>query len=500
MDGSTTSFDLPPNIPAPATGTIATTPHPPRTATPKEFPEIEPNQDFGAATLVTTPAIIKGAIESDKDVDLFRFAATAGEALTLEVNAARTGSLLDSRLEILTEAGSPVEQVVLQATRDSWFTFRGKDSTTSDDFRLHNWAEMELNEYLYANGEVVKLWLYPRGPDSGFKVYPGSGSRQTRFGTPALVHALGAPAFVVTPLPPKSDPAPNGLPVFRLNYENDDDSTRRSGADSLLLFTAPQDGNYLVRLTDVRRMGGLKDFGYTLHIRPQNPRFTATSDTSLKVSPGSGRELPFSIDRFEGFDGPVRIELSNLPKGFTSNSPLEIEAGQISAIGAIYASKDAAAPMASEVAGIKITATAMIGGQEIKLELPGLKSLELTSSPKVTIEIIPGDDRSFVRETPGQPTEFVIHPGQTISAKVRAVRHDFKERIELGGDDSGRNLPHGVYVDNIGLNGLLIVEDRTEREFFLTASKVTQRGTRLFHLRTTADGTQTSTPVLLRVE
>ena len=98
-----------------------------------------------------------------------------GEALTLEVNAARSKSKLDSRLEILHAAGQPVEQVVLQATRDSWFTFRGKDSDTSDDFRLHNWAEMELNEYLYANGEVVKLWLYPRGPDSGFKVYPGSG-------------------------------------------------------------------------------------------------------------------------------------------------------------------------------------------------------------------------------------------------------------------------------------------------------------------------------------
>ena len=35
------------------------------------------------------------------------------------------------------------------------------------DFRLFNWEEMHLNEYLYANGEVVKLWLYPRGPDSG---------------------------------------------------------------------------------------------------------------------------------------------------------------------------------------------------------------------------------------------------------------------------------------------------------------------------------------------
>ena len=502
MDGGTSAFDLPNAKPESAAGVVA---FPPATSErpgeAKEFNETEPNQDLAAATPVTTPATIKGAVEAAGDVDLFRFAAGAGEVLTLEVNAARSGSKLDSRLEILTAEGRPVEQVVLQATRDSWFTFRGKDSDTSDDFRLHNWAEMELNEYLYANGEVVKLWLYPRGPDSGFKVYPGSGLRQTRFGTPALVHALGAPAFVVTPLPAGSDPAPNGLPVFRLNYENDDDSGRRTGADSLLLFTAPKDGDYLVRLTDVRRMGGPKDFTYTLHIRPQDPRFTVQHGDSLKVSPGSGRELSFKLDRFEGFEGPVRIEITNLPAGFTATTPLEIEAAQISAMGAIHARNDATTPSAQAVAAIKITAMAMIGDREVLQELPGLKSLELAATPKVTIEIIPGTDKSFVREIPGQPMEFVIHPGQTISAKVRAVRHDFKERIELGTDDCGRNLPHGVYVDNIGLNGLLIVEDRTEREFFLTAAKTARPGTRrLFHLRTTADGSQASAPVLLRVE
>ena len=130
---------------------------------------------------VTLPALISGSVSSPGDADVFRFHAREGEALTFEVNAARSKSKVDSRLEILSAAGEPIEQVVLQATRDSWFTFRGKDSDISDDFRVHNWAEMELNEYLYADGEVVRLWLYPRGPDSGFKVYPGSGKRHTFF-------------------------------------------------------------------------------------------------------------------------------------------------------------------------------------------------------------------------------------------------------------------------------------------------------------------------------
>ena len=72
------------------------------------------------------------------------------------------------KLEVLDAAGKPIPRVVLQAVRSSYFTFRGHDSTDVNDFRLHGAQDMELNEYVYANGEVMKLWLLPRGPDSGF--------------------------------------------------------------------------------------------------------------------------------------------------------------------------------------------------------------------------------------------------------------------------------------------------------------------------------------------
>ena len=98
-------------------------------------------------------------------------------------NAARSGSKLDSFLEVLDDQGRRVPRVLLQAVRDSYFTFRGKNGTETGDFRLFNWEEMGINDYLYANGEVVRLWLYPRGPDSGFFVYPGQGNRWGYFDT-----------------------------------------------------------------------------------------------------------------------------------------------------------------------------------------------------------------------------------------------------------------------------------------------------------------------------
>ena len=81
--------------------------------------------------------------------------------------------------------------------------FRGKNSAQSNDFRVFAWEEMHLNDFLYANGEVTRLWMYPRGPDSGFNVYPGRGDRFTYFGTSHVTHALGEPAFVVRELVPR---------------------------------------------------------------------------------------------------------------------------------------------------------------------------------------------------------------------------------------------------------------------------------------------------------
>ena len=515
MDGSVEALGLKGDV-ATGLGGMGTTKHSPSKASPTgrisvsssaqslrspvHQAELEPNDGIRRAQPVAIPSETYGRMGRPGDVDHFAFQARAGEALTLEVQAARDGSAMDSRLEVLTTSGQPVEQAVLQAVRDSWFTFRGKDSDTVDDFRLQNWAEMELDEYLYANGEVVRLWLYPRGPDSGFKVYPGEGRRQSLFGTTPLSHALNEPAYLVKAYPAGSRPIPNGLPVFRLNYQNDDDPSRLSGRDSMLLFTAPTTGRYLVRVTDTRGFGGSTNYAYRLSVRPQQPEFTVRVDgMNPKVSPGSGREIRFVATRREGFEGPIRIHLEGLPAGFTASTPVEIEAGQIRAVAVLYAAVGAADSLEASDRAVRVSATAQIQGREVRRELGDLGNVQLDAAPKLTVEILPGPDRSVVRQEAGRPMELLIRPGQTITARVRADRRDFKSRIELGGEDSGRNLPHGVYVDNIGLNGLLIVEDQTEREFFITAARKARPGTRLFHLRANGDGGQCSQPVLLRI-
>ena len=184
----------------------------------------------------------------------------------IETTAAQRGSPIDTRLEILHPDGTPVERLQLRAVRDSSVTFRGIDSDTTD-CRLVNWEEMDLNQYLYLQGEVVRLLRAPQGPDSGFLFYSAHGKRRCYFDTSAAAHAVDEPCYIVEPRPPGAKLGDNGLPVFPLIYANDDDADRKLGTDSRLEFTAPSDGPYLLRVTDTRGFGG-PEFVYRLLIRP----------------------------------------------------------------------------------------------------------------------------------------------------------------------------------------------------------------------------------------
>ena len=110
--------------------------------------------------------------------------------------------------------------------------------------RLANWEEMLLNEYVYLSGDVIKLFQQRRGPDADAQFYPENGNRFAFFETTSRAHTLGEPAYLVVPYAVGTELPNNGLPVFTLYYENDDDSQRKLGKDSRLTFVAPADGTY----------------------------------------------------------------------------------------------------------------------------------------------------------------------------------------------------------------------------------------------------------------
>ncbi|MFO0425193.1 MAG: c-type cytochrome domain-containing protein [Planctomyces sp.] len=476
-----------------------------------EMTETEPNDRLEIAQVVSFPSVVSGVIHSAGtqpvtstakdsasavDVDYFKVAASAGQQMVLEIHAARDKSPLDSKIEVLTADGKPVLHRKLQAIRDSYFTFRGKDSVTVDDFRMFNWQEMDLNQYLYADGEVMRLWLYPRGPDSGFKVYPGFGQRYTYFGTTATAHPLQGPAFIVVPYEPEERIVENGLPVFPVYYENDDDPLRENGTDSRMIFQAPADGDYVVRVTDARGFSG-SDFRYKLTLRTPRPDFQVVMDTQkVSVFQGTGKELTLTATRIDGYEGPIEIVAENLPEGISASLPTGIQAEQKQCFISLNAAPNAGQPSADMVKQIRFLAKAVIAGREVVHEIGGLTELTVSEKPKVQLTIHTPEQAAAGDWSPA--AELTVYAGEISRAVVRSQRNDFTGHIEVGKEMAGRNMPHGAFVDNIGLNGLMILEGQNEREFFIRVASWVPEQSRTFFLKSNVDGI-TSHPVVLNV-
>lgn len=452
--------------------------------------EREPNDSPSQAGTLAVPGSVHGRIQRAGEADVFRFEARADRPLILDTDAARRGSPVDTRLEVLHPDGRPVTRVLLQAVRNSAITFRGIDSATTD-CRVENWEEMELNEHLYLQGEVVRLFRAPQGPDSGFLFYAGAGGkRRTYFDTSATAHAVDEPCYTVEPHPPGTPLAPNGLPVFALPCANDDDGERQLGRDSRLHFTAPTNGSYLARVTDTRGHGA-DTFAYQLQVREARPDFRVTlNGASPKVAPGSGQSFTVTAERLDGFEGPIRLDIAGVPEGFQVSTPLVIEAGHSEAKGSLHASTNATkwGPLKA-----KVTATATIDGRPVTREVNALGPVDLASPPKLQVSLTP--DLPTNQAAPSGPLTLTVTPGSRAPAWLRVQRQGHADLVTFFVE----GLPHGVIVDDIGLNGVLIPKGESERRIFLNCAKWVEEQERWCYAIEQQAGRQTSVPVLLQV-
>jgi WD40 repeat protein len=465
-----------------------------------EIAEVEPNDAAPQATAINLPAVVAGKLLAGSgqtsDADIFRYQAKAGETWILETSAARSGSRADTKLEVLSTDGKPVLRMMLEATRDSAVTFRGADSNATG-FRLMNSEEMELNQYLYVGGEVCRLFRFPQGPDSDFVFYDASGRRRGYFDTTPTTHYLDEPCYIVRPVPPGEKTLASGLPVFPLYFVNDDDGLRRLGADSRLTFVAPADGEYLVRVTDSRGLSSDKSH-YKLTLRkPRHDFKVSLAEVNASVHAGSGRRFTVRVDRVDGFDDEVRIDVAGLPPGFSTSGPLVVEAGHDACRGTLYAAAGAPAPTKENATASTLTATATIDGKPVTKAAGGFGELKLAPKPKliVRLELDPANKSAAPPSQSALP-ELTIAPGTMVSAKLRVERNGFDGEIKFDVD----NLPHGVIVDDIGLNGILILPGQTERQIFLTARPWVPENTRPFHALALVEGNQASPPMMLRVK
>ena len=299
--------------------------------------------------------------------------------------------------------------------------------------------------------ELDQLTYMSDQPDEDVFLRSADGLRWALLGTSPDVHAINTPVYRVEIEPPGAEFPPNGLPVFHLTWRNDDGGPG-FGSDSRLNFVAPQDGDYIGHLKDVRGLEG-DDFSYRLSIHDAHADFELRANPENANIPKGGTALvTVEANRVQGYDGPIEITVNGLPAGVTA-SPATIPAGQDSTV--ILLTADPVASADAAPAAFTIVGHARINGHDVA-------RIASEAAPLKLVAVIPAPDAIV---TAG-PSRITLLPGQEVKVTLNVERRNgFRGRVPC----TVRNLPPGVRVVNIGLNGVLVTEAQTTRTFTLRA-------------------------------
>ncbi|MDX2032508.1 MAG: PPC domain-containing protein [Blastocatellia bacterium] len=403
---------------------------------------------------VSVPVTINGRISAASTgaadaEDHYRFAARKGQTLLLEVGAQRFGSPLDAVIEIYNSRGQLVPRAILRCLLETSQTLNDRDSS-SRGIRILSWNGIQPDDYLLIGNELLQVDVLPKGPDEDTFFKSFNGQRIGFLDTTPEAHAVNTPIYKVSIHPPDAQLPSNGLPQVTLHYRNDDGGPMY-GKDSGLMFTAPEDGEYTVRLRDVRGWHG-EAFAYRLTIREPRPDFSLTVDPeNPNVPPGGAIPIHVTAFRAEGFTGEIEIALRDLPAGFTATSGV-IREGVNTATLLLRAAADVS-PQASFP--LKVEGVATIQGRRVA-RAPVVQERLAVVSVSASPELLVWTEQPQVR----------LEPGGTAWVSIRVKREkEFKGRIPF----DIRNLPHGVIVRDVGLSGVLITEDETTQRFELSA-------------------------------
>ncbi|MEO8024855.1 MAG: hypothetical protein ABI823_00195 [Bryobacteraceae bacterium] len=445
-------------------------------------PEVESTSSaVGNPQRVTLPVTINGKITAGEHH--FRFAAKKGEHIFLETTARRLGSDLDSYVEVLDSAGKPIERAIARSVVESSIALRDHDSQKRG-LRISTWSGFAVGDYLMVGNEIVQIAALPRTPDDDMVCESFGGQRFAYFGTSGEAHALDQAIYKVQIYSPGTKLSPNGLPLVHLTYRNDDGGPM-FGKDSYLEFVAPADGEYIARIGDATGEHG-DAYAYRFSIR--QPR----ADFRLAVSPRNpavpaGGSIPVTVTAFrmDGFDGPIEVSALNLPASVHVTKGV-IAPGQATTTLLLSADRDAKLADA-----VRFEVLAKAGNIEHAAN-PDDRMQLLALMPKADLAV-----ETLTREV-------TLTPGGTGEIQVKIARQNgFGGRVPL----EVRNLPERVRVLNVGLNGVLLNEDESERTFTLEALPNAAESEQLVWISgavETRSGLQTSyaapQPVLVRVK
>jgi len=176
-----------------------------------------------------------------------------------------------------------------------------------------------------------------------------------------------------------------------------------------------------------------------------------------------------------------------------------IQEGHVLASGSIFAAADA--PKMADWSKVTVSASAMIDGKPVTRSVNSLGMIKLGPAPKLSPFSRPIGGRPKPRAGM-EPEVITVSPGKITKAWIHVQRQGDEGIINF----DVHSLPHGVIINDIGLDGVQVRAKETEREIEFVCAKWVPEQERLAHAcvssaRTEADsgGLVTSFPVRIKI-
>ncbi len=416
-----------------------------------------------------------GLFGSSLAVHSFRFEAKSGDRRIIETFARRLGYDTDTIIGVTDSQGKPVVLARFRKVADTLVDFRDHTSRQKT-IRLTRWPEFRMNDYVLIGREIARIFNLPKNPDDDCQFY-GDEARWGYFGTTPEQVPQGRTVTRLELLPP-GDSVSVDPSILHEALAVNDDGGMKAGNDSYLDFVAPADGIYTVTVRETGNRFG-PTFGYALVVRKPQPDFELQfSPMDWNVPSGGNRVVTATIRRFDGFEGPVDVVLEGLPKSLKATKG-RIERGQLACDMLIEHVESATGELPPE-ATWKLVETADIGGQTKTRTIDGSRAF-WAITPKSNLKLT------------ASTAKLQLTPGQIVEMRLKVDRSEpFKGRVPV----DVRNLPYGVRVLDIGLNGVLITEKETERTIRIFAEEWVEPQSRPFFAvgRAESAGTADSAP------
>lgn len=331
-----------------------------------DLPEVLANASSeGKGQKVTPPVVINGCIRSPGERESFRFKGTAGQAISIEVRARRLGSPLDSYVVLLARHGKKIaENDDVKDAAEGLLTHEADSRllcTLPEDgiytVRIFDTQGKGGEDYAY------RLRVSAPIPDFDLRVTPAALSLPKGGTVTLTVHAIRRDGFngeIRLSLDERLTPClsldgaviPEGADVARVTVT----ASRDTPAGTLvagLRGTASVDGK-TVSHPAVAAEDLMQAFLYrhlvpfseeTLIVTERETPFAVSPRISagrLSLSPGTEVSFQVNATRSPGYDGPIRLQLVDPPKGITLRKG-NIPPGRGTAFVTIRADRDAVA-------------------------------------------------------------------------------------------------------------------------------------------------------------